>query len=110
MRVTKDASGVMRLQLRIIHGTADEAAMTSHALCQLALEWVRRQMEEEDISLDTLNEKVWLHQGSRHVPCDTTQLWVVVHIVVQLWVVVRHKVFIAIACNSVTLLPKINSI
>ena len=58
MRVSKDATGVCRLQLRIIQCSVDEASVTSHALCLLALEWVRRQMEEEERSLDGLKEKV----------------------------------------------------
>jgi len=57
-RVTKDApSSIPRLQLRVVQNTADEASVTSHAICLLSLEWVRRQMEEEDVSLSALIEK-----------------------------------------------------
>lgn len=58
MRVTKDTPEVCRLQLRVIQGSADEASVTSHALCVLALEWARRQMEEEQVSIEALKEKV----------------------------------------------------
>ncbi|KAF2343233.1 hypothetical protein FHG87_026011, partial [Trinorchestia longiramus] len=46
-----------RLQVRMMQCTADDASITSHALCTLVLEWIRRQMEEEDITLEALKEK-----------------------------------------------------
>ena len=58
-RITKESvPGVGWLQLRVIQCSADEASVTSHALCMLSLEWVKRQMEEEQLSLDALKEKV----------------------------------------------------
>lgn len=59
MRVSKDTSGgACRLQVRVMQTTADDASITSHALCTLVHEWIRRQMDEEDVTLDALQEKV----------------------------------------------------
>ena len=58
MRVSKETTGVCRLQLRVILCSADDPSITSHALSLLALEWVRRQIEEEQQTLDCLKEKV----------------------------------------------------
>lgn len=73
-RVSKDTAGVCRLQLRVIQCSADDASITSHALCLLALEWVRRQIEVEDLTLDSLKEKkhlLYLNlDNSLHDCCD----------------------------------------
>ena len=58
--MTRDALGVPRLQLKIIHASKDEAAITSRALCSLAHEWVKRQIEEEEFPIDSLKDKVRL--------------------------------------------------
>lgn len=58
VEVTRDALGVPKLQVTVIHKTQDEAAITGRALCNLVLEWLRKQLAEEDIQLDLLKEKV----------------------------------------------------
>ena len=58
MNVTRDVLEVPRIQLKIIHTSKDEAAITSKALCILAHDWVKKQMDELDIQLNLLKDKV----------------------------------------------------
>lgn len=58
VEVTRDALGVPKLQVTVIHKTQDEAAITGRALCNLVLEWLKKQLAEEEIQLDLLKEKV----------------------------------------------------
>ena len=58
MRVTQDALSLPRLQVTVIHRNHDEAAITGRALCSLVMDWVRKQMEEEELLLDSMREKV----------------------------------------------------
>ncbi|KAB7494902.1 Influenza virus NS1A-binding-like protein B [Armadillidium nasatum] len=60
LQVTRDTLGVPKILLNVIHGSKDEANMTSRALCNLSLEWVRKQMEEEELSMQMLQEKTYL--------------------------------------------------
>lgn len=55
--VTRDAHGVPKLQVSIIHMTHDEANITGRALCILVLDWLKKQVIEEDFQLDLLKEK-----------------------------------------------------
>lgn len=57
VEVTRDAIGVPKLQVTVIHQTQDEAAITGRALCNLVLEWLKKQLAEEEIQLDLLKEK-----------------------------------------------------
>ncbi|XP_063590001.1 influenza virus NS1A-binding protein homolog B-like [Penaeus indicus] len=57
VEVTRDALGVPKLQVTVIHKTQDEAAITGRALCNLVLEWLKKQLAEEEIQLDLLKEK-----------------------------------------------------
>lgn len=58
MQVTQDALSLPRLQVTVIHRNQDEATITGRALCSLVLDWVRKQMEEEELQLDCMKEKV----------------------------------------------------
>lgn len=58
MQVTQDAPALPRLQVTVIHRNHDEAAITGRALCTLVLDWIRKQMEEEELQLDSMKEKV----------------------------------------------------
>lgn len=58
MQVTQDALTLPRLQVTVIHRNHDEAAITGRALCTLVLDWVKKQMEEEELQLDSMKEKV----------------------------------------------------
>ncbi|XP_064119983.1 influenza virus NS1A-binding protein homolog B-like [Macrobrachium nipponense] len=55
--VTRDAMGVPKLQVSVIHITQDEANITGRALCNLVLEWLKKQVIEEDLQLELLKEK-----------------------------------------------------
>ncbi|XP_053645312.1 influenza virus NS1A-binding protein homolog isoform X2 [Cherax quadricarinatus] len=57
VQVTRDALGIPKIQVSVIHRTHDEAAITGRALCNLVLEWVKKQMVEEDLHLDLMKEK-----------------------------------------------------
>lgn len=58
VQVTQDAMSLPRLQVTVIHRNQDEAAITGRALCSLVLDWIRKQMEEEELQLDSMKEKV----------------------------------------------------
>lgn len=55
--VTRDALGVPKLQVSVIHMTHDEANITGRALCNLVLDWLKKQVIEEEFQLDLLKEK-----------------------------------------------------
>ncbi|KAK7079222.1 Kelch, partial [Halocaridina rubra] len=55
--VTRDAHGVPKLQVSVIHMTHDEASITGRALCSLVLDWLKKQVLEEEFQLDLLKEK-----------------------------------------------------
>jgi len=55
--VTRDALGVPKLQVAVIHSSPEETAITGHALSKLVLDWVKRMITNEDIQLDNLKEK-----------------------------------------------------
>lgn len=57
VQVTQDAMSLPRLQVTVIHRNQDEAAITGRALCSLVLDWIRKQMEEEELQLDSMKEK-----------------------------------------------------
>ncbi|XP_050695288.1 influenza virus NS1A-binding protein homolog isoform X2 [Eriocheir sinensis] len=74
VQVTQDALTLPRLQVTVIHRTHDEAAITGRALCTLVLDWVRKQMEDEELQLDSMKEKkhmLYLNiDNSLHDCCD----------------------------------------
>ncbi|XP_045127226.1 influenza virus NS1A-binding protein homolog isoform X2 [Portunus trituberculatus] len=57
VKVTQDALTLPRLQVTVVHRNQDEAAITGRALCSLVMDWVRKQMEEEEMMLDSMKEK-----------------------------------------------------
>ncbi|XP_076058163.1 influenza virus NS1A-binding protein-like [Oratosquilla oratoria] len=54
--VTRDTKGVVKLQLTVMV-SKDDAAVTGRALSLLALDWIKKQLTEEDLLLESLKEK-----------------------------------------------------
>ncbi|CAL4058787.1 unnamed protein product, partial [Meganyctiphanes norvegica] len=55
--VTRDALGVPKLQVAVIHSSQEEAAITGHALSRLVLDWVKRMITTDEYTLDALKDK-----------------------------------------------------
>ncbi|KAK4316829.1 hypothetical protein Pmani_012046 [Petrolisthes manimaculis] len=46
-----------RVQVSVIHRTQEEAGITGRALCNLVLEWIQRQMMDQELNLDVIKDK-----------------------------------------------------
>lgn len=57
-QLTQEAHDISKIMVNVIHGSKDEAAIMTRALCTLTFEWVKKQMDEEDVTLEELSEKV----------------------------------------------------
>ena len=68
--MTQDTPGVQKVLLKVIHASQDEASITVRALCSLALDWLRKEIEQEETTIDILTEKVILCGIIKYIPIN----------------------------------------